>query len=187
MRTTDSDDAKNDRFNFRDRFFKDRDGVEKDLDRRDGKPAPLNGRRGEKEDWNAGRPRRTFGPEDQERKPRRNGEFDRWDQKEGAREPNAERGTLPKDGRFPTRKEGQPPRSKYEGSWFRDEHNQDGIEADDDKPPLRNREWRQNQTRHGTEREWNRGAKFEQEPEWLDGNERDEPRRAHTQEDFERR
>ncbi|CAG8947432.1 unnamed protein product [Penicillium salamii] len=186
VRTADSEDPKNDRFNFRDRFFKDRDGIDKDTERRDGKSAPLNGRRVEKEDWNAGRPRRTFGPEDQERKPRRNGEFDRWDSKEGPRDPTAERGALPKEGRFPTRKEGQPPRSKYEGSWFRDEHNQDGIEADDDKPPLRNREWRQNQTRHGTEREWNRGAKFEQEPEWLDGNERDEPRRAHTQEDFER-
>ncbi|CDM36105.1 hypothetical protein DTO013E5_9809 [Penicillium roqueforti] len=185
-RPNDSDETKNDRFNFRDRLFKDRDAPEKELDRREAKPGPLTARRGEREDWNAGRPRRTFGPDEQERKPRRNGEFDRWENKEGPRDPNAERVPRDKDGRFPIRKEGQPPRSKYEGSWFREEQAQEAADADDDKPPLRNREWRQNQTRHGTEREWNRGAKFEQEPEWLDANERDEPRRAHTQEDFER-
>lgn len=186
-RPNDSDEPKNDRFNPRDRFFKDRDGIDKDSERRDGRPIPFNGRRGDKEDWNAGRPRRTFGPEDQDRKPKRNGEFDRWDNnKDGSRDPNIDRGLPPKEGRF-ARKETQPPRSKYEGSWFRDEHAHDGgAEADDDKPPLRNREWRQNQYRQGTEREWNRGAKLEQEPEWLDTNERDEPRRAHTQEDFER-
>ncbi|KAJ5797125.1 uncharacterized protein N7518_005665 [Penicillium psychrosexuale] len=185
-RPNDSDETKNDRFNFRDRLFKDRDAPDKELDRREAKPGPLTARRGEREDWNAGRPRRTFGPDEQERKPRRNGEFDRWENKEGPRDPNAERVPRDKDGRFPIRKEGQPPRSKYEGSWFREEQAQEAADADDDKPPLRNREWRQNQTRHGTEREWNRGAKFEQEPEWLDANERDEPRRAHTQEDFER-
>ncbi|KAJ5401512.1 uncharacterized protein N7487_007408 [Penicillium crustosum] len=186
VRPNDSDETKNDRFNFRDKFFKDRDAPDKELDRREAKPGPLTARRGEREDWNAGRPRRTFGPDEQERKPRRNGEFDRWENKEGPRDPNAERVARDKDGRFPTRKEGQPPRSKYEGSWFREEQAQEGADADDDKAPLRNREWRQNQTRHGTEREWNRGAKFEQEPEWLDANDRDEPRRAHTQEDFER-
>ncbi|KAJ5121341.1 uncharacterized protein N7515_009302 [Penicillium bovifimosum] len=186
-RTNDSDDAKNDRFNFRDKFFKDRDAQDNESERRDAKPGPLASRRGEREDWSAGRPRRTFGPEEQERKPRRNGEFDRWENKEGPRDPNADRAIRDKDGRFPIRKEGQPPRSKYEGSWFRDEHAaREGAEADEDKPPLRNREWRQNQTRSGPEREWNRGAKFEQEPEWLDANERDEPRRAHTQEDFQR-
>jgi hypothetical protein len=186
-RPNESDETKNDRFNFRDKFFKDRDAQDNESERRDTKPGPLAGRRGEREDWNAGRPRRTFGPEEQERKPRRNGEFDRWENKEGPRDPNAERAIRDKDGRFPIRKEGQPPRSKYEGSWFRDEHAaREGGDADEDKPPLRNREWRQNQTRLGTEREWNRGAKFEQEPEWLDANERDEPRRAHTQEDFER-
>ncbi|KAJ5091928.1 hypothetical protein NUU61_006798 [Penicillium alfredii] len=178
-RPHDSDDPKNDRFNFRDRFFKDRDAPERDIDRRDGRPGPLNGRRGEKEDWNAGRPRRTFGPDDPDRKPRRNGEFDRWD----SRDQHNERGARDKEGRF-LRKDGQPGRTKYDGSWFRDENTHDGQDADDDKPPLRNREWRRD--RHGADRDWNRGAKFEQEPEWLDTNDRDEPRRAHTQEDFER-
>lgn len=177
-------DEKNDRFNFRDRIFKERDNQERDSDRRDGRPGGLNGRRGEKEDWNAGRPRRTFGPDEQERKPRRNGEFDRWENREAPRDSTAERGARDRDGRFPARKEGQPTRTKYDGSWFREENANDAIEADDDKPPLRNREWRRD--RHGADRDWARGAKLEQEPEWLDTNDRDEPRRAHTQEDFER-
>lgn len=145
----------------------------------------MNNRRGDREDWSAGRPRRTFGPEEQERKPRRNGEFDRWDTRDGPREPNSERGTREKDSRFTGKKDGQP-RSKFESSWFRDENNHDTVDVpeDDNKPSLRTREWRRD--KQGPEREWNRSAKFDQEPEWLDTNERDEPRRAHTQEDFER-
>ncbi|KAJ5802749.1 uncharacterized protein N7503_005199 [Penicillium pulvis] len=174
-------DEKNDRFNFRDRFFKEKDAPERDLERRDGKPN-LNGRRGDKEDWNAGRPRRTFGPEEPDRKPRRNGEFDRWENRENARDSNTER-PQNKDPRF-MKKDGTPGRTKYDGNWFRDEQAHDGAEADDDKAPLRNREWRRD--RHGADRDWNRGGKMEQEPEWLDSNDRDESRRAHTQEEFER-
>lgn len=182
VRTGNSDD-RNDRFNFKDRFFKDRDATEGD-----GKLPGLNGRRGgDKEDWNAGRPRRTFGPDDQERKPRRNGEFDRWDNTQTQRDPTEER-NRDKDGRFPPKKDEHPGRSKFEGSWFRNKENNipapESADADDDKP-LRNREWRQ-RDRHGADRDWNRGAKFDHEPEWLDSNDRDEPRRAHTQEDFQR-
>ncbi|KAJ5315663.1 hypothetical protein N7476_005970 [Penicillium atrosanguineum] len=182
VRTGNPDD-RNDRFNFKDRFFKDRENAESD-----GKLAGLNGRRGgDKEDWNAGRPRRTFGPEDPDRKPRRNGEFDRWESTQPPRDPTDER-NRDKDGRFPPKKDGQPARSKFEGSWFRNNENSipapESADADDDKP-LRNREWRQ-RDRHGADRDWNRGAKFDHEPEWLDSNDRDESRRAHTQEDFQR-
>lgn len=172
-------DEKNDRFNFRDRFFKERDNQDRDLDRRDGRPGALNGRRGDREDWTAGRPRRTFDSDDPERRPRRNGEFTRWENRENPRDANNER-NRDRDGRFPTRKDG---RSKFEGSWFRNETAPDGAEAEDEKP-VRTREWRRD--RHGADRDWTRGAKFDQEPEWLDSNDRDEPRRAHTQEDFER-
>lgn len=152
------------------------------MDRRDGRPGALNGRRGDKEDWNTGRPRRTFDSDEPERKPRRNGDFDRWENRENARDSNNER-IRERDGRFSTRKDGPPGRSKFEGSWFRNETAPDSAEADDGKP-IRNREWRRD--RHGADRDWTRGAKFDQEPEWLDSNDRDEPRRAHTQEDFER-
>ncbi|KAF9894725.1 hypothetical protein FE257_006615 [Aspergillus nanangensis] len=180
LRQPDADDSKTDRFPFRDRFSKEKENGERDFDRRDGKAGPFNGRRGDREDWTNGRPRRTFGPDDQERKPRRNGEFDRWENRDGT----FERGERNKDPRFLPRKDGQPGRARHEGSWFRDDNSQEAPEADEEKTPIRNREWRRD--KHGADRDWTRGAKFEQDPEWLDGTEKDEHRRVHTQEDFER-
>ena len=182
-RTGDTDD-KNERFNFRDKLLKEKDGSERDLDRRDGKSTALTGRRGEREDWNATRPRRALGTDEQDRKPRRNSEFDRWENRENTRDLTTERGVRDRDTRAAVKKDGQPTRAKLEGSWFRDEAAHEVGDAEDDKQQHRTREWRRD--RHGADRDWTRGAKLEQEPEWLDSNERDEPRRAHTQEDFER-
>ncbi|KAB8258797.1 hypothetical protein BDV32DRAFT_159808 [Aspergillus pseudonomiae] len=188
-RQPDSDDIKNDRLNFRGKFFKDREGGDSNFDRRDGKSDPFTPRRGDRDDWNTGRPRRTFGQEEQERKPRRNGDFDRWESRDFNRDrdqqtPNHERGGKDKDGRFFPRRDGQPGRARHEGSWFRDDGNQDGPEPEEEKTPIRSRDWRRD--RHGADRDWTRGAKFEQDPEWLDSNDKEEPRRVHTQEDFER-
>ncbi|ODM17844.1 hypothetical protein SI65_06632 [Aspergillus cristatus] len=185
-RIQDSDESKNDRFNFREKFFKDRESG--DLDKRDGKLGTFTNRRNDKEDWNNGRPRRAFGPDDLERKPRRNGEFDRWEGRDNIRERDPRDSTTfgnrDKDSRFFIRKDGQPGRSRLEGSWFRDDnHAQDSLEAEEEKPSIRTREWRRD--RHGADRDWTRGAKFEQEPEWLDSTDREEPRPVHTQEDFE--
>ncbi|KAL4802653.1 hypothetical protein BDV18DRAFT_146234, partial [Aspergillus unguis] len=170
-----SDDPKNDRF----KFFKDREGGERDYAGREGKMGTFNNRRGE-EDWNNGRPRRTFGPDEQDRKPKRNGEFDRWE----PRDQNAERGAKDKEGRFFARREVPPGRARHEASWFRDENVQDAPITEEEKASVRSRDWRRD--RHGADRDWTRGAKLEQEPEWLDATDRDEPRRVHTQEDFER-
>ncbi|KAF5862768.1 hypothetical protein ETB97_011218 [Aspergillus alliaceus] len=188
-RQPDSDDTKNDRLNFRGKFFKDREAGDNNFDRRDGKTDPFTPRRGDRDDWNAGRPRRPFGQDENERKPRRNGEFDRWESRDFNRDrdqqtPNFERGARDKDSRFFPRKDGQPGRARHEGSWFRDESNQDGPDGEEEKTPIRSRDWRRD--RHGADRDWTRGAKFEQEPEWLDSTDKDEPRRVHTQEDFER-
>ncbi|PYH97548.1 hypothetical protein BO71DRAFT_447896 [Aspergillus ellipticus CBS 707.79] len=186
---TDPDDLKNDRFNLREKFFKERESGDRDFDRRDGKLGTFNNnnnnnnRRGDREDWNNGRPRRTFGQEEQDRKPRRNGEFDRWENRD-QRDPNPERGTKDKETRVFLRKDGTPGRARHEGSWFRDENTHEAPEPEEEKTPIRNREWRRD--RHGADRDWTRGAKLEQEPEWLDSNDKDEPRRVHTQEDFER-
>ncbi|KAF7158294.1 hypothetical protein CNMCM5623_003063 [Aspergillus felis] len=181
-RQAESDEPSNDRFNLRDKFFKDREAGDRDFDRRDSKPTPFNGRRGEREEWNNGRPRRTFGQEDQDRKPRRNVEFDRWNRDQ--REQTLERGVREKEGQFTPRKDGTPGRPRHEGSWFRDDNAQEGPETEDEKVSVRNRDWRRD--RHGADRDWGRGAKFEQDPEWMDTNDRDESRKVHTQEDFER-
>lgn len=174
------------------------------MDKRDGRPAPITPRRSDREDWNNGRPRRTFGPDDPDRKPRRNGDSDRWEGRDGYRDRdsrdlnnssssssnvnnNNERGGIrDKEGRFIMRRDG-PGRARYEGSWFRDGNGntQDGPDAEEEKSStIRNKEWRRD--RHGADRDWNRGTKIEQEPEWLDSNDREDHRRVHTQEDFER-
>lgn len=143
----------------------------------------FNNRRGEKEDWNNGRQRRTLGPEERDGKPKRNGEFDRWEPRD-PRDPNVERGAKDKDGRFFPRREVPPGRARHEASWFREDNAEDAPETQEEKASVRSRDWRRD--RHGADRDWTRGAKLEQEPEWLDANDRDEPRRVHTQEDFER-
>lgn len=142
----------------------------------------FNNRRGE-EDWNNGRPRRTFGPDDQERKPKRNGDFEKWEPRD-LRDSNVERGGKEKDGRFFSRREVPPGRARHEGSWFRDDNANEGPDAEEERASVRSRDWRRD--RHGADRDWTRGPKVEQEPEWLDSTERDEPRKVHTQEDFER-
>ncbi|CEL03083.1 hypothetical protein ASPCAL04241 [Aspergillus calidoustus] len=183
LRQGESDDPKNSNFNLRDKFFKERDSGDRDFAGRDGKMGTFNNRRGEKEDWNNGRPRRTLGPDEQERKPRRNGEFDRWETRD-PRDPNSDRAAKDKDGRFFTRREVPPGRARHEGSWFRDDSTQEAPDTEEEKASLRSRDWRRD--RQGADRDWNRGGKLEQEPEWLDSTDRDESRRVHTQEDFER-
>ncbi|KAL1863329.1 hypothetical protein Plec18170_000163 [Paecilomyces lecythidis] len=188
-RFKDIDDVKNDRYNIREKFFKDKENGDRDPDRRDTRLGATNGRRGGREDreeWNNGRPRRTFGPDDQERRPRRNGETDRWDNRDRERDQQDfgfERGNRDKDGRFMARRDVQG-RGRHEQSWFRDDAGHDTQNVDEDRPSARTRDWRRD--RHGADREWNRGARFEQDPEWMDSTDRDEPRQAHTQEDFQR-
>lgn len=175
----DLDEAKPDRFNFKDKFGKDRD----DLERRDNKFANLQGRRNEREDWNAGRSRRTFNQDEQDPKFRRNGDSTRWDGKDKPDESGFNR--KDKDGRF-VKRDAQL-RGRNEQSWFRDETAApDTGELEEEKPYMRNREWRRGD-RQAPDRDWNnRNARFEQDPEWMDSTDRDEPRQAHTQEDFQR-
>lgn len=180
----DPEEPKNDRFNFREKVFKDKDSGDRDFDRRDTRTGTFNFRRGDKEDWKDGRPRRTFGPDEQDRKPRRNGDFDRWEGKDSREQRENERCPKDKDGRFMLRKDGQPGRARLEGRWFRDDNTNYGHDVAEEKPSIRNREWRRD--RHGADRDWTRGSKFEQGPEWMDPTEPEEPRRVHTQEDFER-
>ncbi|KAH8696117.1 hypothetical protein BGW36DRAFT_428141 [Talaromyces proteolyticus] len=182
QRFNDSDEAKNDRFNFRDKFLKDREGTDRELDRRENKYGGPHSRRNEREDWNAGRPRRTFNQDEQDQKPKRNGDAGRWDGRDKPDE--LVLGRKDKDGRFAGR-EGLP-RGRHEKSWFRDENAPETGELEDEKPFMRSREWRRD--RQTTERDWNKGARFDQDPEWMDSTDRDEPKQTqtHTQEDFQR-
>ncbi|OJD19379.1 hypothetical protein AJ78_00649 [Emergomyces pasteurianus Ep9510] len=174
-----TDDQRHDRYNFRDKFFKDRDAGDRDNDRRDTKPTLANGRRAgrdDREDWSGGRNRRTFGTEESDRRPRRNGEM--RDHEGGSERTPRDR----EQGRYPPRRDGQG-RVKHD-NWFRDNETQDAVDGEEEKTPVRHREWRRGG--HGGDRDWNRPTKHEQEPEWLDSTDRDGSKETHTQADFQR-
>ncbi|KAF3394761.1 hypothetical protein DPV78_008855 [Talaromyces pinophilus] len=188
-RYNDTEEGKGDRFNFRDKTFKDREGAD-----RDGRFGGPNGRRNDREDWNSGRPRRTFGQEEGDQRPRRNGDS-KWEPREKQDELGLGRNLKDKDGRY--EKEGRfdkdgrfvkgdtPLRSRQEKSWFRDETTGgDGVALEEEKPFMREREWRRD--RPVPDRDWNRSTRVEQDPEWMDSTDRDESKRIHTQEDFQR-
>ncbi|EEH06734.1 conserved hypothetical protein [Histoplasma capsulatum G186AR] len=183
-----TDDQKQDRYNFRDKFFKDRDVGDRDSDRRDTKSGLTNGRRAgrdDREDWPGGRTRRTFGTEESERRPRRNGDSERWEMRDHREHPEGGNDRAPRDkesGRYPPRRDGQG-RGKHD-NWFRDGETKDSVDGEAEKTPVRHREWRRGP--HGGDRDWNRSAKHEQEPEWLDSTDRDGPKETHTQADFQR-
>ncbi|PGH02950.1 hypothetical protein AJ79_07487 [Helicocarpus griseus UAMH5409] len=188
----DTDDQKHDRYNFREKFFKDRDFADRDNDRRDTKPTLANGRRTgreDREDWSGGRPRRTFGPEDSDRRPRRNGDSERWEMRDHREHQEGGHERTPRDkdqGRYPPRRDGQG-RGKHD-NWFRDGEAQQDVgdaEEEKDKTPVRHREWRRG-VHGGGDRDWNRPVKHEQEPEWLDSTDRESSRETHTQADFQR-
>ncbi|EER24181.1 hypothetical protein D8B26_002374 [Coccidioides posadasii str. Silveira] len=194
FKNNDHDDTKQDRFGgFRDKFFKDREygDRDKDPDRRDNRTNLTNGRRmnrDDREDWNS-RPRRNFGlEEDRDRRSRRSGDGDRWDgrdskehrdQQDGGERVNRDRD----QGRFPGRRD-TPARQRHDQFWHRDGESQDTGELEEDKTPIRNREWRRGL--HGPDRDWNRPVKQEQDPEWMDSTARSDTKEAHTQEDFQR-
>ncbi|KKZ62043.1 hypothetical protein EMCG_03505 [[Emmonsia] crescens] len=187
-KTNDTDDQKQDRYNFRDKFFKDRDAGDRENDRRDTKPTLTNGRRAgrdDREDWSGGRTRRTFGPEESDRRPRRNGDSERWEMRDHRDHQEGGNERTPRDkeqGRYPPRRDAQG-RVKHD-SWFRDGETQDAVDGEEEKTPVRHREWRRGA--HGGDRDWNRPAKHEQEPEWLDSTDRDGSKETHTQADFQR-
>lgn len=190
-KANDSDDAKNDRYNVREKFFKDRETGDKDNDRRDTRLGTANGRRGgrdDRDDWNNGRPRRNFGQDEQDRRPRRTGDSDRWDSRDSNKDRDQQdlshdRGNRDKEGRYTSKRDGQG-RGRHEQSWFRDDNAQDAPDTEEEKPSVRSRDWRRD--RQLADRDWNRGAKFEQDPEWMDSTDRDESRPVRTQEDFQR-
>ena len=159
------------------RFFgRDFDSDDKDGERRGGRFG-MNGRRGDRDDWN-NRSRRTFDGDDSERRPRRNGdrEGQRWETR-GARSQNDDDNR--EEGRF-SQKQGQG-RARFEQPWFRGEK---GSEAPED-PDRRQRGWgRDRRSGPGAENDWN--SRQEQDPEWMETLEPEGQKQAHTAEDFQK-
>lgn len=197
----DEDTLRNDRYNLRDKLNKDRD--RKDLENdKTGEPRTggLHNRRGTRENsepWSNLRQRKSFGTDDVDRPFRKNGDREQARDRDGGRDGRTQhtrgsehhRRESERDGEaeVPGRRNGHL-RSRDEPSWYRDNDRPEGDDVEHTTDNTRTRDWRE-RDRTGTrggDREWNRGGKIEQEPEWMDEPEAERKGQAHTQEDFER-
>ncbi|KAK5003949.1 hypothetical protein LTR16_006351, partial [Cryomyces antarcticus] len=171
--------SNNDRTNFRDRFFKERDN-----DRTRDRLSVTNGRRVGRDDaegWTSVKPRKSFGHDDGERM-QRNG--DRSRQQNGNQRE--------RDGEFDNENTGRrnvAGRVKFEQPWLREENNLRSREVEENREMVKDRGWRDRERDKDrrNDREWTRGIRTEQDPEWMDESaEKNDKNQAHTQEDFQR-
>ncbi|KAI9724128.1 MAG: hypothetical protein M1812_000847 [Candelaria pacifica] len=194
------DTSKNERYNFRDKLLKERDRDGADHERpRETRNGAINGRRGGKEEsegWTNVRPRKSFGQEEGERFRRKTGDRDNERDRDNPRDVHGshkphenhsgrDREHDDKDG--PSRRNGFG-RGRNEPTWFKDEKTADSKERDRAKEDSRDKEWRDNNRRgaRGSDRDWTRGGKLEQDPEWMASTANEEKPQAHTQADFQR-
>ena len=187
-----SDSVKFDRQSFKERF--NRQAVGGDCDANDAQdPRPETHRRGahDRESWSA-RHSRLYGHDDDERPSSAYGDQDQEKDKDtGSGRENRTTKALDNHRRVPTHDEGDTRRNglgrgRREPPWHRDERDSNAAESrrDTTKP----REWREKEKGgpRGVDRDWHKGSKLEQDPEWLDEPDLRGKKQAHTQEDFER-
>ncbi|KAI9874917.1 MAG: hypothetical protein M1830_009132 [Pleopsidium flavum] len=193
--------SRSERYNFREKFFRDREKSDIEADRqREQRSVIAQNRRGGKEEgdsWTSVRPRQSFGQGEDNRGTRRNGDEDsnmdrdlvrdardRPQKEHDIPQPDSERAV---EGDYVQRRRGLG-RSRNEPTWFKDEELPNGKESRISKDNTRGRDWRDKDrvSLHVGNRDWTRGGKVEQDPEWMSSPEREENKQSHTQEDFER-
>ena len=197
----DDDTSRNDRYNLRDKFNRDRDRKDLENDKiGDSRTGGLHNRRGARENsepWSNLRQRKSFGAEDVDRPLRRNGDREQNRDRETGRdgrimhtrgsEHHRREGERDGDAEITGRRNG-PLRLRDEPSWYRDNDRQEGDDVEAKTDNTRTRDWRERDRAgtRGADREWSRGGKVEQDPEWMEEPEPERKGQTHTQEDFER-
>jgi hypothetical protein len=163
---------------------KDREGGDKEHERREGRQNGMSNRRvgrEDREEWQNGRQRRNYEQEDGDQRARRVGDREkdrtRWDYKQ-AKDGLESEGDG--DSRSAGRRDGQG-RARFEQPWFR------GDKSQEIEQKAGRNEWRRDRGATRSE-DWERDryAKAEQDPEWMDSTEMEEPNQKHTQEDFQK-
>lgn len=73
-------------------------------------------------------------------------------------------------------------------SWYRDSDSQNGQALENGRDNTKGRDWRDGErsNRRGVDREWNRGTRVEQDPEWMMEPEAEDNKKTHTVEDMEK-
>ncbi|KAF7512177.1 hypothetical protein GJ744_002339 [Endocarpon pusillum] len=181
--TSEETPASTKRFSVHERLPRDRDSV--DGEKKEGKYNGVNNRRqarDDREDWQSSRQQRHYDQEEGDRGSRRNGDRDRprWEKqcKDKDSEGGADTKRLSRDA---GRREG---RGRFEQPWFRGDKVQEGVD-EATKSSTKQNEWRREKG-SGRGAEWDRPSKADQDPEWMDATGANEPRPAHTQEEFQR-
>lgn len=191
----DEPNARNDRNVFREKYT--RDGPRNEMDgekARDLRPAAATNRRSVKDDsdlWSNVRQPRASGHDETERSYRRNGDRDNDRDREGGREVRGQRalgyrrdGERDAEGDSGTRRSGLG-RGRNEPPWAREEGRPEdgGIE---DQETTKVRDWRDKDRRRdrGPERDWNRGARADMDPEWMETLEPEGKMQRHTEDDL---
>ena len=179
----------------KDRTHNDRDkrDGEEDISKED-KIGPSYGRRNGKEDGDmldGLRSGKGFGTEDNQRAVRRNGErdndLDSVDARNNRRpqQKGFENHQRDEDNAANQRNgSGRVPRA----SWHRDQESQATQGSDNVKELTKGRDWRDGDrsNRRGQDREWNRGGRIEQDPEWMVEPNLGERKKVHTADDIEK-
>ena len=181
-----------------------RDKTHTDRDKRNGEedtsradevgPGTSYGRRDGKEDGEISegiRSANDFGTEGSQRAVRRNGErendIDKVDGRNNRRlqHKGFEHHRRDEDNEANQRNgSGRGPRA----SWQRDEETQVTQGSEINRESTRGRDWRDGDrsNRRGPDREWNRGSRVEQDPEWMVEPSLDEKKKVHTADDIEK-
>ncbi len=173
------------RFSFNERLPRDRERDVVEGEKKEGKYNGVNNRRlarDDREDWQNSRQQRHYDQEEGDRGSRRNGDRDRprWEKQSKDKDPEggADTKRLSRDA---GRREG---RGRFEQPWFRGDKVQEGAD-EATKSSTKQNEWRKERG-SGRASEWERPSKGEQDPEWMDATASNEPKQAHTQEEFQR-
>ena len=200
---TGNETSRDGRFNFRDRFFKERDKGDREGDRqREHRSGTLPSRRGGREGaehWTGVKPREAAGQEEVDHRTRRNGEnglMERDLERDSSHRPPKESNVAQWDtervaeGVDQNQRRHAPGRSRNEPSWFKDDDTSNDKDSRTGRNNTRGRDWREKDrdrgSYHAADRDWARGGKVEQDPEWMGSPESEEKKQSHTQEDFER-
>ncbi|KAL8907652.1 MAG: hypothetical protein Q9207_001304 [Kuettlingeria erythrocarpa] len=184
-----SDTTRGDRQNFKDRYSRQGQRHDPDIDdAQDSRPGTQQHRRvtNDGEPWSS-RPSRFSGQDEGDRGPRRNGHREQDRDRENVSDSRAPRGfenhRRDANETNDNRRNGQG-RGRNEPSWYREE--KDGEMAENRRDTTKMREWRDNRSSKETNLDGNRQTKQELDPEWMDEPDVHEKKQAHTQEDFER-
>lgn len=184
-----SDTARGDRQNFKDKYSRQGQRHDADVDdTQDSRPGTQTHRRvtNDGEPWSS-RPSRFSGQDEADRGPRRNGHREQDRDREHVSDSRAPRGfenhRRDVNETNDNRRNGHG-RGRNEPSWYREE--KDGEMTENRRDTTRIREWRDNRSTRETNLDGNRQTKQELDPEWMDEPDVHEKKQAHTQEDFER-